>query len=132
MVTDRAITVTAFSREERRRASQAQRTGRGFTPPGPGQPKKSGGCCIFLILLVVAIIVYAYVDAYWLSPQREQQRKEEKSSVSSVIVTRLDGSIMYGSGKVAVVMVPMSVLELPYLVPVHITGRPNWTGTQIG
>ncbi|MEN6521562.1 MAG: hypothetical protein ABFD46_10505 [Armatimonadota bacterium] len=127
-------TITTFSREERRRMSQSQRTGRGFTPPGPGQQRRSSGCCLFLILLIAAIIIYAYIDAYWLAPQREQQQKKESSSVSSVLVMKTDGQgVTTGStGHTPVVMAPMCVLKLLYLVPAHNTGRPNWTGTQIG
>lgn len=81
MVIDRAITM--FSRESRRRMEQARRTGRGFSAPGPGQPRRSGGCCIFLIILVVAIVVYAYVESYWLAPERERQKQQEREDTSS-------------------------------------------------
>ncbi|MEN6371240.1 MAG: hypothetical protein ABFD64_04420 [Armatimonadota bacterium] len=125
-------TITSFSREERRRMSQAQRTGRGFTPPGPGQQRRGSGCCLFLLLLVVAIIAYAYIEAYWLAPKREKQEKKESSSVSSVIVMKTDEQGITTGGITPVVMASMCMLKLPYLVPAHNTSRPNWTGTQIG
>jgi len=80
MVTDR--TITMFSRETRRRMSQTRRTGRGFSPPGPGQPRSGGGCCIFLIVLTVALIIYAFVESYLLTPAQERERQREKKDTS--------------------------------------------------
>ena len=65
----RAVSVTAFSRELRRRMGQSRRTGREFVPPGAKRPRPRGSCCLILLLLIIALIVYAYLEGYVLRPR---------------------------------------------------------------
>ncbi len=78
-----------MTREMRRRTQEAQRSGRGFTPPGPGTPgrtRRGGGCCLIVILAIIALFVYAYVTSYVIKPKED---KEGMGPVRTVVASEM-------------------------------------------
>ena len=83
-----AVSVTAFSRELRRRMGQSRRTGREFVPPGAKSPRPRVSCCLLLLLIVVALIAYAYLEGYVLRPRREKAEQSLAGPLAPEICSR--------------------------------------------
>ncbi|HOK52839.1 MAG TPA: hypothetical protein PLU88_00470 [Armatimonadota bacterium] len=77
--------IMMFSREMRRRVSQAQREGRGFQTPGPGRPRACGTCCLVILILLTVVVIYAFVEGFFRSPQ-ERRDESSCSPVKAVVL----------------------------------------------